>query len=416
MDRRKFLQLAALGTAGAVPLLRSVAADAATSDLKITRIRVFNPTDKTDLSGFLNLGNIVVAVDTDAGITGYGQGGTPDLLRYAGGRLIGEDPFRTEYHWQRMYRSSIYPAGSERLLAVGALDCALWDIKGKALEQPVYQLLGGRAREHVECYHSFGALAKGQANQEARKAMADGFRAIRFHTVPTDSPSEFNARRMIDEFVAICAELREGVGPNGDFILDAHTRFDFADVARLCDLVAPYAPLFVEDPLHSIEDITAYTNLRRRVTVPLAAGEQFGDLRNGNLPLVEQGLIDYLRTSIPNCGGITSYRVLAALCEAHSVGLVPHFTAPIATSAVIHSVLTFPGVVVNEVFRPELPSYLREAYIFRDGKMHPSDRPGLGVVVDESRLNLVAEITERAPNSLYQGESLHRPDGSYLYL
>src|SRR5204863_3287682 len=151
---------------------------------------------------------IIVAVDTDAGITGYGQGGTPDLIRYAAGRLIGEDPFRIEYHWQRMYRSSIYPAGSERLLAVGALDCALWDIKGKALGQPVYQLLGGRARDHVECYHSFGALAKGQAKQEARRAMADGFRAIRFHTVPPAS-SEWDVRRMIDAFVAICAELRE---------------------------------------------------------------------------------------------------------------------------------------------------------------------------------------------------------------
>jgi len=414
MDRRKLLRLAALGSAGALPLIKTRVADAA-SDLKITRVRVFNPTDKGDLSGWLNLGDIIVAVDTDAGITGYGQGGTPDLIRYAAGRLIGEDPFRIEYHWQRMYRSSIYPAGSERLLAVGALDCALWDIKGKALGQPVYQLLGGRARDHVECYHSFGALAKGQAKQEARKAMADGFRAIRFHTVPPAS-SEWDVRRMIDAFVAICAELREGVGPNGDFILDAHTRFDFADVARLCDLVAPYGPLFVEDPLHSIEDITMYTALRRRVTVPLAAGEQFGDLRNGNLPLVEQGLIDYLRTSIPNCGGITSYRMLAALCEAHSVGLVPHFTVPIATSAVIHSLLPFPGVVLNEVFRPEYPAYLREGYIFRDGKMHPSDRPGVGNVLDESRLNLVAEITERAPNSLYQGESLHRPDGSYLYL
>ena len=262
MDRRSFLQLAALGSAGALPLLRPLKADAAVSDLKITRIRGFNPTDKTDLSGFLNLGNIVVAVDTDAGITGYGQGGSPDLIRYAAGRLVGEDPFRIEYHWQRMYRSSIYPAGSERLLAVGALDCALWDIKGKALEQPVYQLLGGKARDHVECYHSFGALAKGQAKQEARKAMADGFRAIRFHTVPPAS-TEFDVRKMIDAFVAICAELREGVGPNGDFILDAHTRFDFADIARLCDLVAPYAPLFVEDPLRSIEDITAYTNLRQ---------------------------------------------------------------------------------------------------------------------------------------------------------
>jgi galactonate dehydratase len=414
MDRRTFLKAAAFAAGGTLPLFTGFVAEAA-SDLKITRVRVFNPTDKTDLSGWLNLSDIVVAVDTDAGITGWGQGATPDLLRYAAGLLIGQDPFRTEYLWQRLYRSSIYPAGRERLLAVGALDCALWDLKGKVLEQPVYELLGGRARDHVECYRSFGGLRQGQARQEARKAMADGFRAIRFHTVPTEG-NVFDSRRMIDALVAICKELREGVGSDGDFIIDAHTRFDLADVALLCDRIESLAPLFVEDPLHTIDDYTLFAELRHRVKVPLAAGEEFGDLRDGNLPLVEQGLIDYLRSSIPNVGGITSYRKIGALCEAHSVGLVPHFTAPIATAAVIHAILPFPGVALNEVFRIELPPYLKEGYVFREGKMHPSERPGLGVVVDESRLNLVAEITERGPASLYQGESLHRPDGSHLYL
>jgi L-alanine-DL-glutamate epimerase-like enolase superfamily enzyme len=415
MNRRSFLHAAALSAGGALSSALPREADAALSDMKITRVRVFNPTDKTNLAGWLNLSDIVVAVDTDAGITGFGQGGTPDLLRYTAGSLIGEDPLRTEFLWQRMNRSSIYPAGSERLHAVGALDCALWDIKGKALDAPVYQLLGGRARNHVECYHSFGLLAPKQARDEGRKAMAEGFRAIRIHGVPTPD-NVFDTRRAIDSLVEVSKALREGVGLDGDFIVDAHTRFDFAHVARLCDLLSPLAPLFVEDPLHTIDDLTLYAALRKRVTVPLAAGEQFAGLRDGNLPLVEQGLIDYLRTSIPNCGGITSYRTLAALCEAHSVGLVPHFTGPIATAAVVHSLLAFGGTALNEVFRPELPPYLREGYVFRDGKMHASDRPGLGVVLDESRLNLVAELTEPRPAGLYQGQSLFRPDGSYLYL
>jgi galactonate dehydratase len=414
MDRRTFLKAAAVCTGGALPLVTGPAAEAA-SDLKITRVRVFNPTDKTDLSGWLNLSDIVVAVDTNAGITGFGQGGTPDLLRYSAGALIGQDPFRTEYLWQRMYRSSIYPAGRERLHAVGALDCALWDIKGKALKQPVYELLGGRARDYVECYRSFGALRPGQAREQARQTMADGFRAIRFHTVPTDKP-EFDARHALDALVAISTELREGVGRDGDFIIDAHTRFNFAEIARLCDLLAPLAPLFVEDPLHTIDDLMLFAELRRRVTVPLAAGEQFGDLRDGNLPLVERGLIDYLRSSIPNVGGITGYRKIAALCEAHSVALVPHFTGPIATAAVIHSLLAFPGVAMDEVFRTELPPYLTEGYLLQNGKMYPSDRPGLGVAVDLRRVNQIAEFIERGPASLYQGESLRRPDGSYLYL
>ena len=156
--------------------------------------------------------------------------------------------------------------------------------------------------------------------------------------------------------------------------------------------------------------------LRQKVDVPLAAGEQFGDLRDGNLQLVERELIDYLRSTIPNVGGVTAYRKLAALCEAHGVAMVPHFTAPLATAAVVHALFASPGRAMNEVLRPALPPYVREAYVHRDGKMYRSDRPGIGVVIDESRMTAVATITEARPAKLYQGETVRRPDGSHLYL
>jgi L-alanine-DL-glutamate epimerase-like enolase superfamily enzyme len=390
-------------------------ADAALSDLKITRIRIFNPTNTTGLSGWLNQSEIIVAVDTDAGVTGFGQGGTRDILRDAAGVLIGKDPFRTEYLWQRMYRSTFYPPGREKLHAIGALDCALWDIKGKAADLPVYQMLGGRARDHVECYQTRGTMTRAAARAAGRQAMEQGFRAIRFHGVEAVD-GVFDARRAVEETAAICEELREGVGPQGDFILDAHTRFDLADISRLIERIAPLRPLFVEDPLRSIDDVALFTILRNRVSVPLAAGEQFGDLRDGSLPLVEQGLIDHLRASIPNVGGITGFRKIAALCEAHSVGLVPHFTAPISTAAVIHAVTAFPGPALNEVLRTELPAYLSEGVDFREGKIYPNDRPGLGVVFDEREASLVDEFTAARTDGLYQGDSYHRPDGSYLYL
>ena len=415
MNRRRFLQTAALLAGTAFTTLRPTAAMASLSDFKITRVRVFNPANTSNLDGPLNLSEILVAIDTDAGITGYGQGGTPDLLRYAASLLIGQDPFRTEQLWQRMYRSSIYPAGREKLNAIGALDCALWDLKGKALGVPVYQLLGGRTRDHIDCYKSYGLLRIEQARDEARRTMAEGFRAIRTFGVAGHG-NVFDSRRSLREIVALCTALREGVGADGDFIFDAHTRLDFAEAARLCDQLAPLDPLFVEDPLHTMDDLTLFAALRHRVKVPLAAGEQFGELRDGNLPLVEQGLIDYLRSSIPNVGGITAYRKIATLCEAHSVSLVPHFTSPIATAAVGHCLLNFPGQVLNEAYRTTLPDYLKEGAVFRDGQMQVGARPGLGVVVDERRLNLIAEFTQARPPELYQGESIRRPDGSHLYL
>jgi len=314
-----------------------------------------------------------------------------------------------------MYRSSIYPAGRERLHAVGALDCALWDIKGKQLGVPVYQLLGGRARDYVECYKSYGAMRLEDAREEGRKTMAEGYRAVRFHAVG-GSGTVFDARRAISDMAAICAALREGVGPQGEFILDAHTRFSLADAVELCERVAPLSPLYVEDPLHIMDDIEAYALLRQKVRVPLAAGEQFGDLRDANLPLVERELIDFLRSTIPNVGGLTGFQTLSALCQAHGVAMVPHFTAPIATAAVVHGLFAHPGQAMNEVLRPALPAYLREAYIHRDGRMYRSERPGLGVVVNENELTTVATLTDARPPELYQGDPIQRPDGSHLYL
>lgn len=414
MNRRNFL-----GTLAASSLATLATAPACLaaprSDLRITRVRVLNPKTFKTLAGPVGLAETVVAVETNGGITGYGQGGTPDLLRYAASLLIGQDPLRIEYHFQRMYRSSIYPAGRERIHAVGALDCALWDIQGKLLGVPVYQLLGGRARDYVECYRSFGAMRLEQARETASKTMAEGYRAIRFHAVG-GSGTVFDARRAIADMTEICAALREGVGPKGEFIIDAHTRFSLADAVELCERVAPLHPLFVEDPLRILDDVEAFALLRQKVRVPLAAGEQFGELRDGNLPLVEKELIDFLRSTIPNVGGITGFRKLATLCEAHGVAMVPHFTPPIATAAVIHALLPFPGQAMNEVLRPALPPYLHEAYVHKDGKMFRSDQPGLGVVVDESQLNPVAIISEPRPAELYQGEEVQRPDGSHLYL
>ena len=408
MERRTFLKSSLLGAGALAGLARR--AHAAPSDMKITKVRVYNPTDNSGRSGWLNHSAIVVTVETDSGITGIGQGGTKDMIRDCAGSIIGQDPFRTEYLWQRMYRGTFYPPGREKLHALGALDCALWDIKGKALDAPVYQLLGGRSRDHVECYQSYGTLDIRGARAAAQRVMDQGFRAVRFHGIEPEG-GVFDRRRAVDETAAVCAEVREGVGPDGDWILDAHTRFDLADSIRLCKLIEPLNPFFVEDPLRAITDTVMFRTLRNQVNVPIAVGEQFGDRWDGTQPLVEEGLIDYLRVAIPNVGGITEYRKIAALCETHYIGLVPHFTAPIATAAVIHAVTAFSGPVLNEVLTSNLPAYLREGYDFRNGKIYPNNRPGLGVVFDPEKTHLIDEITEAANVSGYS-----RPDGSFTTL
>ncbi|MDT8398585.1 MAG: mandelate racemase/muconate lactonizing enzyme family protein [Pseudomonadales bacterium] len=418
MNRRHLCRslLWGLGSANLLKLGLGSQAQAALSDMKITRIRIYNPGNTNGLSGWINQSAIIVTVETDAGITGIGQGGTRDLLEDVAGVLIGEDPFRIEYLWQKMYRNEFYPPGREKLHALGALDCALWDIKAKALDVPVYQLLGGRTRAHIECYQSYGTLSKDNARAAASAVMADGFRAVRFHGIDYQAGGIFNARQAVDATAEVCAELRAGVGPTGDWILDAHTRFDLPDALRLIKKIEPLNPFFVEDPIRAINDTVVFERLRNQVSVPLAVGEQFADISDGIQPFVEAGLIDYLRAAMPNVGGISAYMKIAALCELHSVGLVPHFTAPIATAAVTHALFSSSGPVLNEVLRGGPPDYLDESYDLRDGKIWPNDRPGLGVVLNTDRINLIAEIDAPRTDGLYQGESYIRPDGSYIYL
>jgi len=418
MQRRRLCQSIALGLVTS-PILNaglSQQAQGALSDTRITRIRLWNPTGTNGLSDWINLSEILVTIETDSGITGIGQGGTKDLLEDIAGLLIGEDPFRTEYLWSKLYRNKFYPPGREKIHAMGALDCALWDIKAKALDVPLYELLGGRTRDHVECYQSFGTLNQKNARDSARSVMDAGYRAVRFHGVDYDETGHFDARKAVNQTARVAEQMRLGVGDDGDWILDAHTRFDLPDITRLCHLLEPLNPFFVEDPLRTITDTVQFERLRNQVSVPLAAGEQFGDIMDGIRPLVEGNLVDWMRASMPNVGGVTPFMKIAALCEAHNIGVVPHFTAPLSTAAVSHCLFAISGPIINEIGRFPLEDYVNDSYDLRDGKLYPNDRPGIGASFHEDQVNLISEIDAARTEGLYQGEPYVRPDGSYLYL
>lgn len=419
MQRRTFLRKAGLAGASAVAAGASSAATAGPnseaasaaapsakpSGMKITRVRFYhNPQSPPTFNQSFH----IVTVETDAGITGIGEGGSPDTVRQCAAMIIGADPFRTDHLWQTMFRGYFYPAGREKLDALGAIDLALWDIKGKALGAPVYDLLGGLSRDHVECY-STGFPRRGTLKETARACMEAGFRAFRYATADPERGEAFNSHQAVRQTFRDCAEIRDGVGPEGDWALDYHTRFDFPDAVRLSTLIEPLEPYFAEDLVRS-EDPGVYRQLRAHVKVPIAVGEQFGSKWDVRW-LVENQLIDYARVTLPNVGGITEYTKIMALCETHYVGLIPHFTGPVAEAALVHACSVFPGPVMMEMLGEGKTdwAHLPEGYDFRNGKMWPNRRPGLGLTLDTKPLRLVAEITERArPIPM-----LRRPDGSY---
>ena len=371
--------------------------------MKITRIcyyrpRPFNPT--------INQSDLVVTIETDAGLMGVGEGGTPDLLAQCGAMLIGEDPARIQHLWQLMYRGFFYPPGREKLHALGALDLALWDLKGKALNAPVYDLLGGRTRDRIECY-STSFPRQGSLADTARACLAAGFRAFRTAVADPDD-GIFDARRMVEKTLAQCQEIRSAIGPAGEWCVDFHTRLDLPDALRLAGLLAELNPLFIEDPLRS-ENPGALAAFRAKVGLPLAVGEQYGDRWDLN-ELVERRLIDHARVTLPNVGGLTEWIKIAAICETHYVGFIPHFTGPIALAALTHALAAWPGPALMEIAGagPKQPLHLPRGCAFHDGKLWPAALPGLGVEFDPAGADFLGEITEhRAPVP-----SLRRPDGS----
>lgn len=406
MKRRSFLRnFAGLASAAG-------AAGAALAKVKITRVRIYKP---KQFNPTFNQSNMVVTVETDAGITGIGEGGSKDMIEQCAGSLIGQDPFKIERIWHEMYKAWFYPPGREKIHALGALDLALWDIKGKALGVPVHQLLGGMIRDHLECYGTgpLGApRGKLSVKERAKGAMDSGFRAFRMGAGGGDPKAGevFETHAQVRATVQACKEAREGVGPEGDWMVDFHQRFDFADALRACRGIEDYEPYFVEDPVADAQALSEIPKLRQLTTVPLTHGEEWGQ-RWDFFPLVEKKDIDYIRATLPNVGGITEMTKIAALCQTHAVGIAPHFTGSIATAAIVHTLGPFSGPVIVEIgSNTSLPSHIQEGLDFKAGKCWPNDRPGLGVTLEMSQMAMIGEVTAPGSKLFYL-----RRDGSLTH-
>jgi galactonate dehydratase len=407
MKRRTFIRsLAAAAIAGVVCALPAFAA---LPKMKITRVRAYLPPNSNPL---FNQSDVVVTIETDAGITGIGEGGSKDTLEQCAGTLIGKDPFKIEAIWQEMFIAWFYPPGREKTHALGAMDLALWDIKGKALGLPVHELLGGTVRTHCECYGTVTA-PNGPAStlaDRARAAMDAGYRAFRMGAGDVPVGSVFNTHDAVRRVIQQGREARQGVGPSGDWCIDFHQRFDFNDALRACRGIEEFEPYFVEDPVLDQHALMDLPKLRPLTTVPLTHGEEWGHRWDFNT-LVEHHDIDYIRATLPNVGGITEMMKIAAMCETHAVGIVPHFTGPVATAALVNCLSTFPGPVMMEYNYGGRPiDYLPECLDWREGKAYTNQRPGLGVTLDLTKVKQVGEVTEPGRQNIFR-----RKDGSLTH-
>ena len=302
MNRRSFLK--SLAAAPAAILARPQLAEAALPKAKITRVRIYRP---PNLNQTFNQSDMIVTVETDIGITGIGEGGLKDTLEQCAGTLIGNNPFQIEALWQEMFIAWFYPPGREKIHAQGALDLALWDIKGKALGLPVHQLLGGAVRKYCECYATAGlpAEAGGPARpqggrlslkERARATIESGYRAFRMGAGDTPADNVYNTHQKVRQVAADCKEVREGVGKDGDWCIDFHQRFELNDAIRACRLIEEYEPYFVEDPVRDEFFLQDIPKMREMTTVPLTAGEEWGGRHDFN-KLVENHDIDYIRAT-----------------------------------------------------------------------------------------------------------------------
>ena len=408
MNRRDFLHSVAATSAAAFAFAGS--ARAALSKMKITRVRAYAPPNPNPL---FNQSDLVVTIETDAGITGIGEGGSKQMLEQCAGRLIGRDPQYIERLWQDMSRAFFYPAGREKEDAIGALDLALWDLKGKVLKLPVHQILGGAVRNYCECYNTAGivpGVERGMGIRErAQLTIAAGYRAFRMGAADSPANTTYNTHERLNQLFEDCSQAREGVGKNGDWAVDFHQRFDLSEAVRGCELIQNLAPYFVEDPVRTEAFLEDIPRLRQKVSVPLAAGEEWGNRWDFN-KLVENHDIDYVRATLPNVGGITEMVKIAAICETHFTGIIPHFTGPISTAALVNTLSTFSGPVLMEYnFGGRTLPHLPVCLDFKNGKLYPNERPGLGVELDYTKLKQIAEITEPITA---RAQTYFRPDGS----
>ena len=374
-----------------------------------------------------NRNQLVVKVETDEGIYGLGESGLSGrelavigALKHFREFLIGKDAMQRGRIWQELYRSQYFEGGRVLLAAQSAIDIALYDLAGKALGVPVYQLLGGKHRDYIPCFATAGGSTGEQLLNSVRLLWENGWKVIRTMGLlpnPPASPEIFEPRESIAYTAHWLTRVRAELGSELTLVIDYHHRLSPAETVSFCQRMPAGTLDFIEEPIRD-ESPEAYAALRKQISVPFAVGEEFAS-KWQFLPFIEQHLTDFARVDICNVGGFTEAMKVAGWAEAHYIDLMPHNPlGPICTAATIHMGAAVPNFAWQEVRVTQSENLyygqdgINEADLLfptqprLDGNGFPvPDAPGLGIDFDET-------IAQQHSWKFWEAPHYRRNDGS----
>ncbi|RCH56029.1 galactonate dehydratase [Mucilaginibacter hurinus] len=358
---------------------------------------------------------LFLKIETDGGIVGWGEpviegkaatvkAAVDELMEY----LVGKDPMHIEDHWNVMYRSGFYRGGAILMSAIAGIDQALWDIKGKFFNAPVYQLMGGKARDKMKVYSWIGGDRPAEVGEAAKLMAEQGFQAVKMNA--TEELQYVDSYDNIDAAVARVAAVREAGGPELGIGIDFHGRVHKPMAKILAKEIEQYRPMFIEEPVlpENNEDLREIAN---HVAIPIATGERMFS-RWEFKKLLQDGYADIIQPDVSHAGGITECKKIISMAEAYDVVAAPHCPlGPIALAACLQVDATCHNAFIQEQSLgihynqgSDLLDYLVDKTVFeyKDGYVNIPGKPGLGIEINEDHVRKMAAIGHNWRNPLWR--------------
>lgn len=358
---------------------------------------------------------LFLKIETDEGIFGWGEpvvegraATVAAMVEELSDYLIGKDPFLIEDHWNVMYRAGFYRGGAIHMSAIAGIDQALWDLKGRAFNVPVWQLLGGKCRDRIRVYSWIGGDRPADTAQAAKEVVDRGFTAVKMNG--TEELQFIDSHKKVDEAIARVAAIRDAVGPYVGIGVDFHGRVHKPMAKVLARELQPFDLMFIEEPVLS-ENFEALPEIAAQTSIPIALGERLFS-RWDFKRILEQGCVDIIQPDPSHSGGITETRKIAAMAEAYDVAVALHCPlGPIALAANLQlDAISYNAFIQEQSLgihynkSNDLLDYIVDPSVFSyvDGHVAIPDGPGLGIEINEEYVKAKAAEGHRWRNPVWR--------------